>query len=173
VGVAGAGADRATGRASNVAPSTLIPGSWIGCAAPLAGRAMRAASPSKEKFTDDERMTPLRTKERRAAAALVGSKQATAKLARPAPPVAPSARAFAAAIAPETSPARPSTRTQSRRHYGDPFAGAPRVGDGRLVPAGLLARGSKRITPAFPPIGSAVALGSDARRLQLRGQPRF
>jgi hypothetical protein len=31
----------------------------------------------------------------------------------------------------------------------------------------------KRITPAFPPIDPAVALGSDARRLQLRGQPRF
>jgi hypothetical protein len=84
---------------------------------------------------------------------LLERKQATAKLGRGTPPAPPSVRTFVAAIAPETAPARPSTRTQSRRHYGDPLAGAPRVGDGRLVPAGLLARGSKRITPAFPPIG--------------------
>ena len=64
-----------------------------------------------------------------------------------------SARALLTLLVPlQTSPARPSTRTQSRRHYGGPLADAPRAGDGRLVPAGLLARGSMRIAPAFPPI---------------------
>ena len=117
-------------------------------------------------------MTPLRTKGAEGCGGFGWEQRAAAK-AGPTPPRAPPTKTLQAAIAPETSPARPSTRTQSRRHYGDPFAGAPRVGDGRLVPAGLLARSFRRIAPAFPPIGSAVALGCDARRLQLRGQPRL
>src|SRR5262245_52830159 len=173
---AGPGALSARGArgASKVAPSTVIPGNCTGCADPLAGMTTRAASTREEKLSDDERMTPLRTAKERRIRREAGSERAAAWFGRKGAGCArPSASAVLFLLAPETSPARPSTRTQSRRHYGDPLAGAPRVGDGRLVPAGLLACGSMRITPAFPPIGSAVALGSDARRLQLRGQPRL
>jgi hypothetical protein len=61
--------------------------------------------------------------------------------------------------------------TTSRRHYGCPLNCTPRAGDGRLVPAGLLAHGS---CAPLPPSRRKPDSGiwGDARRLQLRGQPR-
>ena len=59
----------------------------------------------------------------------------------------------------------------SRRHYGCPFNRAPRADDGRLVPAGLLAHGSCASPPPSRQLPGSGMRG-DARRLQLRGQPR-
>jgi hypothetical protein len=66
--------------------------------------------------------------------------------------------------------ATPRSNT-SRRHYGGPFTRAPRADDGRLVSAGLLARGS---SASLPPSRRWPGSGfwGDARRSQLRGQPR-
>src|SRR5262245_26440998 len=72
-----------------------------------------------------------------------------------------------------TSPARPPLTThKSRRHYGGPLARTPRAGDGRRVPAGLLARGSGASPPPSRR-GTGSGFWGDACRLQLRGQPRL
>lgn len=65
-------------------------------------------------------------------------------------------------------------RLHISRRYGSTLHRAPRTEDGRLVPAGLLARGSSAFSglPTVPRKASAVACAEQARRLQLRGQPR-
>ncbi len=55
----------------------------------------------------------------------------------------------------------------------DPLRRAPRTPDGRPVPAGLLARGSDASSSLPGPRIWPVALVNEARRLQLRGQPRL
>ena len=65
-----------------------------------------------------------------------------------------------------------SRMNTSRRHYGGPFSCTPRADDGRLVPAGLLAHGSCASPPPSRRMTSSGTWG-DARRLQLRGQPRL
>src|SRR5436190_5981195 len=53
--------------------------------------------------------------------------------------------------------------TQSRRHYGGPLTSAPRAGDGRLVPAGLLAHGSSaspRLPAGYPTVARGATLAA-------------
>src|SRR5262249_57949954 len=120
----------------------------------------------------NERMTPLQTRGAGVAAVGYASKIAASSF-DPVRAPAPLANSWLASIAPQTTPARPSTRTQSRRHCGDPLAGAPRAGDGRLVPARLLACGSKRVAPAFPPIGRQWHSGATLAAYSCGGSRRF
>jgi len=69
--------------------------------------------------------------------------------------------------------ATPRSEHTSRRHYGCPFSRTPRADDGRLVPAGLLACGSSASLPPSRRVGPGSGTWGDARRLQLRGQPRL
>ena len=74
-------------------------------------------------------------------------------------------RAVAADRSPwRTLPTRHSRSNTSRRHYGCPLACAPRTGDGRLVPAGLLARGS---CASPPPSRRSPGSGIGKRRSPL------
>ena len=65
-------------------------------------------------------------------------------------------------------------RLHISRRYGCPLRRTPRASDGRLVLAGLLARGSI-VLPSLPgPSRSGPVADMDkTRRLQLRGQPRI
>src|SRR5262245_17466750 len=69
--------------------------------------------------------------------------------------------------------ATPRSVHTSRRHYGCPFSRTPRADDGRLVPAGLLAYGSSASLPPSRRDSPGSGTWGDARRLQLRGQPRL
>ena len=71
----------------------------------------------------------------------------------------------------DTTGTTPRSNT-SRRHYGCPLNRTPRADDGRLVPAGLLAHGSCASPPPSRRLPGSGMRG-DARRLQLRGQPRL
>src|SRR5262245_31015327 len=69
--------------------------------------------------------------------------------------------------------ATPRSVHTSRRHYGCPFSRTPRADDGRLVPAGLLACSSSASLPPSRRDRPGSGTWGDARRLQLRGQPRL
>lgn len=93
------------------------------------------------------------------------------------PPPLPAGDRFRASLESWNADARTwqLPRLDRSRHNGGPLLRAPRTEDGRPVSAGLLAHGSKRLAPAFPqaPVAPAVAFVEQARRLQLRGQPRW
>ncbi len=62
-------------------------------------------------------------------------------------------------------PSRDCSLPFHSRHDGCPLLRAPRTEDGRLVPAGLLARGSSASGPAFPTTPGAPSVAQDGRRL--------
>src|SRR5262245_55569232 len=128
----------------------------------------------------DERMTPLRYAGAEGGGMPMGERTRAYCGARSAQ--AATKWTWLSLLAPQqTSPARLQlTIHKSRRHYGGPLARTPRAGDGRHVPAGLLARGSRHAwVPRhvarrlrLPAVAGSGFWGG-ARRLQLRGQPRL
>src|SRR5262245_66555034 len=106
----------------------------------------------------------------------IASEQAGArKKARATPRTArDSVSALLALIAPQTSPARPSTREHravATTVIRSPTRPAPVMGDSCRQVSWLAAPSAS--LPPSRRLSPAVALGCDARRLQLRGQPRI
>src|SRR5262245_18269494 len=112
----------------------------------------------------DERMTPLRYAGAEGSGMPTGSEQKRPTAAREAPQTATKWTWLSSLAPQQTSPARLQlTIHKSRRHYGGPLARAPRAGDGRHVPAGLLACGSGASPPPsrrMPAVASGATLAA-------------